>query len=167
MIARTSKLSRRTRVLVATALAALVVVGVLTVRAMTADGGSGVEVEPAPLADDPACVRIEKGYPDRLDGMERDDTDAAGAASWGDGSVVLRCGMKRPVPSADSCATVDGVDWLWRERESGEGRKVLLTFGREPGVQASVADEVPALDSVLIELSKLVKPVEQTEKCLS
>ncbi|MBU7598317.1 DUF3515 domain-containing protein [Streptomyces sp. P38-E01] len=165
-MARISKLSRRTRVLVAVALAALVVAGALTVRAVTADGGSGVDVEPAPLADDPACARIEKGYPDRLDGMERDATDAAGAASWGDGSVVLRCGMKRPIPSADSCATVDGVDWLWRERESGDGRKVLLTFGREPGVQATIADEVPALDSVLIEIGKLVEPIEQQRECL-
>ena len=167
MIARISALSRRARVLLAATLAVLIVAGALAVRAVTASDSQGVDVAAAPWANAPECARIAKDYPDRLEGMDRDSTDVAGVASWGEGKLILRCGMKRPLPSADSCATVDGVDWLWREREGGEGHKVLLTFGRTPGVEATLSDKLPALDAVLVELSRLVKPIEQKKKCLS
>lgn len=167
MIARISALSRRARVLFAATLAVLVVAGVLAVRAGSAADSGGIDVAAAPRADAPECARIAKDYPDRLEDMDRDDTDIAGVASWGDGKLVLRCGMEKPPPSTDSCATVDGVDWLWRERESGEGSKVLLTFGRTPGVEATLSDRLPAVDAVIVELSRLVKPIEQRKKCLS
>lgn len=167
MIARIARASSRTRLLLAAGLAALVIGGALVVYALTSSGSAGPDVEAAPKADAEECARLAGHYPEQLAGLERDSTDIEGVAAWGDGEVVVRCGMEPPRPSADSCATIDGVDWLWRENESGDGRKVLLTYGRVPGVEARISDQVEALDGVLVELSELVKPIEQRKKCLS
>ncbi|WP_326581005.1 DUF3515 domain-containing protein [Streptomyces sp. NBC_00481] len=121
----------------------------------------------APLADDPACARISEQYPDRLAGLDRADTSTKGAAVWGDGAVVARCGFPRLNATADACAEVDGVDWVWRTSKGGDGRELLVTYGREPSVEVQLVRGQAAADSVLVGLSSLVKPIKQTRECLS
>jgi hypothetical protein len=119
-----------------------------------------VRVEPAARADDPACARIA--------GHERDDTSTPGVAVWGDGTVVLRCGLEPPARTTDPCFGVNGVDWVFRESRSAEqGRKILITYGRNPAVEAFVSDRITEIDSVLVSLSDVVKPIERKDgKCI-
>ncbi|WP_052768412.1 DUF3515 family protein [Streptomyces humi] len=116
-----------------------------------------------PLASDPACTRLAARYPDRLGGATRDRVTFAGLAVWGRGAVELRCGVHPPGPTTDACVRVDGVDWVWRER-AGD-REYLVTFGRSPAVEISVADSVPHLDAVLPDLSRLVSPIGPAGSC--
>jgi hypothetical protein len=117
-----------------------------------------------PLARDPACARLADRYPDRLGGAARDRVTFEGLAVWGHGEVELRCGLNPPAPTTDACVSVDGVDWVWRE--TADGRKKLVTYGRSPAVEISVADSVTRLDAVLLDLSHLVAPIKNGAKCL-
>jgi hypothetical protein len=118
-----------------------------------------------PLAKDPACARIADGYPDRLGGAGRDPVTFEGLAVWGRGTVELRCGLRPPAPTTEPCVSVDGVDWVWRE-QAGD-RRYLVTYGRSPAVEVSIADSVTRLDAVLLDLSHLVAPIRAGAKCLA
>ncbi|MEU9447106.1 DUF3515 family protein [Streptomyces sp. NPDC048277] len=118
-----------------------------------------------PYAKDPACARLADRYPDRLDGDTRDLVSFQGLAVWGHGEVELRCGVTPPAPTTDACVSVDGVDWVWRET-AANGRRTLVTYGRSPAVEVSVADSVSHLDAVLLDLSHLVAPIKKGAKCL-
>ncbi|MFF5143883.1 DUF3515 family protein [Streptomyces sp. NPDC013157] len=119
-----------------------------------------------PFAQDPACARLADRYPDRLGGTTRDRVTFEGLAVWGHGSVELRCGVNPPGPTTDACVSVDGVDWVWRETAGG-GRKKLVTYGRSPAVEVSVAGSVAGLDAVLVDVSHLVAPIREGDKCLA
>ncbi|MEU9382811.1 DUF3515 family protein [Streptomyces sp. NPDC048279] len=117
-----------------------------------------------PLAKDPACARIAGRYPARLGEAARDPVTFEGLAVWGQGAVELRCGVTPPGPTTDACVSVDGVDWVWRER-AGD-REYLVTYGRSPAVEVSVATSVTRLDGVLLDLSHLVAPLAPNAECL-
>ncbi|MDX3224693.1 DUF3515 domain-containing protein [Streptomyces sp. ME19-01-6] len=158
------RLSRKGRIAVGVAAAGLVVAGVVVVRVVSSPAFG---VEAAPRGDAPECGRIAKEFPSRLDGRERADGGAAGVAVWGDRAVVLRCGMSPPLPTADPCVEVNGVDWVVEEAKSRDGEKVVITYGRDPAVEVSISDRVAGIDGVLVELSKVVKPIRQQRECLS
>ncbi|MFK0154874.1 DUF3515 family protein [Streptomyces sp. NPDC090499] len=119
-----------------------------------------------PFARDPACARLADRYPHRLGGVARDRVTFEGLAVWGHGAVELRCGVNPPGPTTDACVSVDGVDWVWRET-AGDGRKKLVTYGRSPAVEVSVAGSVAGLDGVLVDLSHLMAPLREGAKCLA
>jgi hypothetical protein len=123
-------------------------------------------VEQAPRADAPACARIARHYPATLDGHKLAGTDTPGVAVWGDKSVVLRCGLEPPAPTTDLCVTVDGVDWVYRQAESRDGHKVIVTYGRDPAVEVTLAAQDTAVDGALVELSRIVRPVRQSNHCI-
>lgn len=154
---------RRTRIAVVTALAlaltTAVTVHLLSTPTFTFAAG--------PLAGDPACTRVGERYPDRLAGLERSDTTTKGAAVWGDGAVVARCGFPRLRATADACAQVDGVDWAWRTSRDDDGREVLVTYGREPSVEVQLTVGEAAPDAVLVGLSPVVKHLAQHHACLA
>jgi hypothetical protein len=120
----------------------------------------------APLADDPACVRISEHFPARLAGLDRSETSTKSAAVWGDGAVVARCGFAHEATD-DACAQVKGVDWAWRTKRDNNGQEVLFTYGREPSVEVQVTVGKAAPDSVLVGLSSVVKPLKQNTRCLA
>ncbi|MFG2141031.1 DUF3515 family protein [Streptomyces sp. NPDC048650] len=158
------RLSRRSGVAIgAAAVAGIVIAGVVVVRAVNSPM-SGVEAAARGGASE--CTRIAKDAPGRLHGQERADTGLPGVVAWGDGAVVLRCGLKAPRPTADACVNVDGVDWVLREAESQGGRKLLITYGRHPAVEATISDSGSGTDVSLVALSKLVKPIRQHEHCV-
>lgn len=121
-------------------------------------------VRAAPRADAPACGRLD--YPDRLGGQRRKDVSTAGVGVWGDGAVVLRCGLTPPAPTVDACVDIDDVDWVWRDAGSRGGSKVLVTYGRDPAVEVEISSRVDAVDAVLVEMGRLVKPIAQKSKSL-
>ncbi|MGW1373779.1 DUF3515 family protein [Streptomyces sp. NPDC002446] len=157
------RLSGRSRVVAGVAVAGAVVAGAVVVREMNSPAFG---VEAAPSGGGPECTRIANGYPDRLNGQERDRVDLPGVAVWGSGAVVLRCGLTPPRPTTDTCVSVDEVDWVLREARSRDGRKLLITYGRHPAVEAAISDQAPELDALLVELSRIVKPLRQHEHCI-
>ncbi|MEU6192824.1 DUF3515 family protein [Streptomyces sp. NPDC047061] len=118
-----------------------------------------------PFAKDPGCGRLADRYPDRLGGAVRDRVSYAGLAAWGHGTVELRCGVNPPAPTTDACVSVDGVDWVWR-KTAADGRRKLVTYGRSPAVEVSVAGSVTGIDAVLVDLSHLVAPIRGGAECL-
>ncbi|MFJ2818246.1 DUF3515 family protein [Streptomyces sp. NPDC087294] len=123
-------------------------------------------VAQAPRADALACARIAKGYPATLGGHRLAGTDVPGVAVWGDKAVVLRCGLQPPAPTTDLCVTVNSVDWVYRQSESRDGRKVIITYGRDPAVEVTFNAQDTAVDSALVELSRIVRPIHQSNHCI-
>ncbi|WP_405870362.1 DUF3515 family protein [Streptomyces sp. NBC_00005] len=155
--------ARRVRVAVALGGAGLVVGGVLVVREVNAPVGG---VEAAADGGTPQCARITRAYPDGLGGQRRDDAALPGVGVWGGGTVTARCGVEPPAATTDPCVSVDGVDWVWRPAKPGDGRKVLVTYGRDPAVEVVISDRVAGTDDVLVEMSRAVSPVAQHAKCI-
>ncbi|MFE2290748.1 DUF3515 family protein [Streptomyces sp. NPDC059452] len=149
--------------------AVVLVAGALTAGVLVSCGtdSPGDGVTSAPHAGNAACEKIADRYPDRLGGQELTFSDRPGVAVWGSNAIVLRCGVELPAPTTDPCANVDGVNWVFREDSSEDGAKTVVTYGRDPAVEAVISDEVVAVDDVLVELSTLVKPVKTYTQCLN
>ncbi|MET9535342.1 DUF3515 family protein [Streptomyces sp. NPDC006649] len=145
-----------------TAVGALVV-GVLAVRQWNSPG---YDIAAAPGGQSSACKQTAHRYPNRLAGQALTFTGRPGVAVWGDEAVVLRCGLKPPAPSVDACVNVNGVDWVFREGQTAGGKKVIVTYGRNPAVEAVISGHVTATDGVLVGLSALVKPIKKYTKCI-
>ncbi|MEU3333971.1 DUF3515 family protein [Streptomyces sp. NPDC006668] len=140
----------------------LVLGGVLVVHEVRA---SGHGLHAAARGDSAACRRVVDGYPSGLAGLERADVGVPGAAVWGDGAVTARCGLEPPAATIDACVNVDDVDWVWRPK-AHDGRKVLVTYGRDPAVEIEISDRVTAVDDVLVELSGAVRPLAPHARCI-
>ncbi|MER6028580.1 DUF3515 family protein [Streptomyces sp. NPDC001851] len=156
--------ARRRGAAAALAAGGLVLGGVLVARELASPVFG---MRQGPLAKDPACARIAAHYPDRLDGDRRDPFTYEGLAAWGHGKVRLRCGLVPPAPAKDPCVAVNGVDWVLREAAAGDGRDLLVTYGRRPAVEVTLSASVRRTDTVLMELSRLVAPVHQSDHCLA
>ncbi|MDQ0725634.1 DUF3515 domain-containing protein [Microbacterium sp. W4I20] len=111
-------------------------VGAVTLAAALAGCSTTVHLEPADDANDPGCAAVSARLPETVGGFDRVWTDAQATAAWGDPTIVLRCGVEPPAPSALVCTTLGGVDWLVLEQE--EERQRLVTYGREPAVEVNI-----------------------------
>ncbi len=112
-----------------------VLAGAVSLAAMLAGCSTTVHLEPAADANNPACANVSVLLPETVGGFDRVWTDAQATGAWGDPTVVLRCGVEPPAPSALVCTTLGGVDWLVLEQE--EERQRLVTFGRYPAVEVT------------------------------
>jgi hypothetical protein len=110
---------------IALALAVALVVGVLIAAALVRDqplDPLGLAVVPAPSANSTDCARLLGALPENLDGgdtgaLQRRNLAApapAGAASWGEPPVVLRCGLDRPaeLTATSRLLDVSGVQFV-------------------------------------------------------
>ena len=113
-----------------------VLAGAVSLAAMLAGCSTTVHLEPAADANNPACANVSVLLPETVGGFDRVWTDAQATGAWGDPTVVLRCGVEPPAPSALVCTTLGGVDWLVLEQE--EERQRLVTFGRDPAVEVTI-----------------------------
>ncbi|WP_432037425.1 DUF3515 domain-containing protein [Streptomyces cucumeris] len=156
--------TRRQWLAIGTTGAVLALAAVFVVREVTSSA-SGIEA--AEHADSRACAGLADGYPDTVAGKDRDRVDVPGAASWGDGAVVWRCGLTPIPPTVDPCVTVNGVDWVLREAESTGGRKSLITYGRTPAVEVTIRDDTTAIDAALVDISRMATPLRKYTKCIS
>ncbi|GAA3821862.1 hypothetical protein GCM10022403_064260 [Streptomyces coacervatus] len=137
----------------------------LTAYVLTApDADAGIT--PARASGAPHCHRIADSAPASLGGFSRRDSSLPGVAVWGDRDIILRCGVTPPGLTGNPCFAVDGVDWVYDEAQSTHGRKVVVTYGRNPATQV-VFDSPGQTDAALIDLSRLVAPVRQTTRCLA
>ncbi len=108
----------------------------LAVASALSSCATTVHVEPAADANDPACADVSVLLPDAVAGLDRVWTDAQATGAWGDPTVVLRCGVEPPAPSALVCTTLGGVDWLVLDQE--ETRQRLVTYGRDPAIEVNI-----------------------------
>ncbi len=113
-----------------------VLAGAVALAAMLTGCSTTVHLEPAADANNPACANVSVLLPDAVGDLDRLWTDAQATGAWGDPTVVLRCGVEPPAPSALVCTTLGGVDWLVLEQE--EERQRLVTFGRDPAIEVSI-----------------------------
>lgn len=123
-----------------------------------------VNLEAAPLANDPACAEVSVRLPDLIDTQEKRVTNAQATAAWGQPSVViLRCGLEPIDVSTLSCVTATGVDWLVDDSESPSYR--FITFGRSPATEVIVDSTAIAGVTALDALSSAIKNIEATKTC--
>ncbi|KWT60129.1 hypothetical protein ADL21_20130 [Streptomyces albus subsp. albus] len=87
-------------------------------------------------------------------------------AVWGDGAVVLRCGTTPPKQTTDPCVNVNGVDWVLREGASDSGERVLITYGRDPAIEVTVAEASASAGDGLVDLGPAVEEIPQTAHCV-
>lgn len=113
-----------------------VLAGAAALSAVLAGCTTTVHLEPAADANNPACANVSVLLPESVGGLDRVFTDAQATGAWGDPTVVLRCGVEPPAPSALVCTTIGGVDWLVLDQE--EERQRLVTFGRDPAVEVTI-----------------------------
>ncbi|WP_327302372.1 DUF3515 family protein [Streptomyces sp. NBC_01298] len=124
-------------------------------------------VEPGPFAADPQCRRVLARLPDELLGEERDSVEGAGAASWGGGAIVLRCGVEPLAPTVNTCMNVNGTDWVLDEERAGRaGPRVLTTYGRIPAVEVAFTESDQLAGDALAVVDKAVRDLPQQSKCI-
>jgi hypothetical protein len=126
--------------------------------------GSDGAAKPGPEARTAACTALLQRLPDRVLNRPRTDMTVAGAASWGDPAIVLRCGVPPTGPTTDPCSEVNGVDWTFSET-----KKVFrfVTFGRTPAVEVTLPTSIDRTTApgALVDLAAAVKPLPKTAGC--
>ncbi|MFP8903997.1 DUF3515 family protein [Streptomyces atacamensis] len=128
----------------------------------------GLSVRSGPFSGDPLCADVVSGAPGEVLSWQRDGATGAGTASWGEASVVLRCGVEPMPPTPDLCMNVSGVDWVLDEdRLEADGVQVLTTYGRTPAVEVTIRDAPGHAGDVLVDMNRPVRAIPRKSKCLS
>ncbi|MFF8591152.1 DUF3515 domain-containing protein [Streptomyces sp. NPDC015220] len=122
-------------------------------------------VSAAPGGDSAACSGLVGKAPKKLGGHDRNDSDQKGTAVWGDGDVVLRCGNISNVPESAPCTSVKGVDWVVNEKQTHDGVKTVLSYGRSPAAEVTVSERVKDKDAVIGEVSGIVSELAKRKTC--
>ncbi|MFF1923380.1 DUF3515 domain-containing protein [Streptomyces sp. NPDC058221] len=83
---------------------------------------------PTPSSEAAAyCRALHKELPSTVAGQKRSDPGPGSdlTAGWGDGAIVLRCGVPRPAKMDDAqskAIDANGVKWMLEEQEDGGPR---------------------------------------------
>ncbi|MFD4034062.1 DUF3515 domain-containing protein [Streptomyces sp. NPDC058637] len=151
----TRRRSRRSALLVPSA--------ALAVLAAAGCAGQPSVAVPTPSPEAAAyCGELHKALPKTVVGLERSDPgpDSVLTAGWGDGAIVLRCGVPRPAKMDDAQSEgvdADGVNWLL-EQPDDAGPRFTTTY-RKAYVEVTLGVEY-AHD--ITPLSAFAVPVEET-----
>lgn len=128
-----------------------------------------VALDPAENAADPACAAETvalSGFTD-VAGLAPRETNAQATAAWGDpASVVLRCGVESPAPTAtEPCVLVGSVYWL----RDGSKAPVytFTTYGRTPATAVTIDQDVVAPGTVLYAIEPAIAVTKGTRQCTS
>jgi hypothetical protein len=146
---------------------ATLAVGGLIVGLLAGCGSDSVQ--PGPDAATPACTALIARLPHQVLNRTRTKLAVAGAASWGDPAIVLRCGVPATGPTTDPCTEVDGLDWTFSEPvENGVHTLRFLSYGRSPAIEVRVPASIgrQAAPGALVDLTDAVRPIPTTTKCI-
>ncbi|WP_228989949.1 DUF3515 domain-containing protein [Streptomyces sp. DH8] len=119
---------------------------------------------PTPSAEAAAyCEALHEELPGTVLDQERSDPspDSALTAGWGDGAIVLRCGVPRPAKMDDPQAQgveADGVRWMLEEPE-GSGPRFTTTYRKayvEVTLSSAYAHDITPLAAFAGPVSKTV-----------
>ncbi|MEU6622223.1 DUF3515 domain-containing protein [Streptomyces litmocidini] len=129
------------------------------------DAAASVVVPSPPAKEAALCQALAKELPDTVAGLARSDPEPGSelTAGWGDGAIVLRCGVPRPEKMSDPKAqgvSANGVRWMLERRE-GAGPRFTSVY-RRTYVEVTL-DERYAHDAG--PLTDLAGPVERTVPC--
>ncbi|MCX4532373.1 DUF3515 domain-containing protein [Streptomyces sp. NPDC002596] len=106
---------------------------VLAAAGCSTTGSPASITVPTPVPEVAAyCGALHKELPETVAGQNRDDSGPRSVltASWGDGAIVLRCGVDRPAKMDDPMAKgtdADGVNWLLEQPEDA-GPRFTTTY---------------------------------------
>ncbi|MDA2988586.1 MAG: hypothetical protein O2815_05845 [Actinomycetota bacterium] len=95
------------------------------------------------------CEPVLSASPIRLLGeLQRETTPRnAAAIAWGDPPIVLACGIDHEVPADAQVITIEGIDWVAEETDTGT---VFTTLSLVPTIQLRVpANYRPEVDAVV------------------
>jgi hypothetical protein len=98
-------------------------------------GGSSSGVTAAEGAGTPACAKALAAAPATVAELARTPVSVAGALSWGEPPVVLRCGLPAQPPTTKRCLGIDAIDWVVDEESDPI---VFVSYGRDPAVELRV-----------------------------
>jgi len=126
-----------------------------------------VALRPADDATNAACADVITRLPETVAGLGARETNAQGTAAWGSpASVILRCGVAVPDPTASlACVTVDEVDWL--RDPAKDPSFVFTTYGRDPAVEVIVDSTAVSGASALTDLSGAIGIIPAVRRCVS
>ncbi len=123
-----------------------------------------VSITAADDANNPACAPMMVALPDSLADAKRRTTTSQATAAWGEPSlVVLRCGVPVPGPTTDKCVSVNGVDWVLRQKEE---TWTITTYGRNPATELVLKENTIPSDTVLTQISAAAAKIPATRSCV-
>ncbi|GAA2518069.1 DUF3515 domain-containing protein [Streptomyces gobitricini] len=124
------------------------------------DAQASVTVPGPPSEEAALCGALYKELPETVAGLGRSDPEPRSdlTAGWGDGAIVLRCGVPRPPAMSDAeslGAEVGGVEWLTELRE-GDGPRFTSTY-RKTYVEVSLDERFAHDATPLMDIAPAVK----------
>lgn len=123
-----------------------------------------VNLEAAPLANEPACAEVSVRYPNQISELEQRFTNAQATTAYGEPAAILvRCGLEPVYASALPCVTASEIDWLVDESQAPSFR--FISFGRSPAIEVVVDSESASGVSALDALSQAVSQIPATKFC--
>jgi hypothetical protein len=151
------------KILKSTANMRFVVAAVLLAASLTGCSAT-VNLESAPLANNPACAEITVRLPDQIGDQAKRVTNAQATGAWGEpASVILRCGLEPATISSLTCVTASDVDWLVDDSQAPSYR--FITFGRSPATEVIVDSKLVAGVTALDTLAEAVQNIPATKSC--
>lgn len=123
-----------------------------------------VNLDAAPLANDPACAEVSVRYPSEIGDLSQRYTNAQATSAWGEpAAVIARCGLEAVEVSQLSCVTAGGVDWLVDDSKAPSYR--FISFARNPAVEVIVDSEKASGVGALEALANAVSKIPASKIC--
>ena len=123
-----------------------------------------VNLEPAELANDPACAEVSVRYPSEIGELSQRYTNAQATSAWGEPTAIIaRCGLEPVEVSELSCVSAGGVDWLVDDSQAPNYR--FISFARNPAVEVIVDANKASGVSALEALANAVSKIPATKVC--
>ncbi|MFH8726740.1 DUF3515 domain-containing protein [Streptomyces termitum] len=147
------------------------VVLLLAVTGCSSGAGAPVPVPDPPAAEAALCRALARELPDTVAGQERSDPspDSELTAGWGDGAIVLRCGVPRPEKMSDPQSQgidANGVNWML-ERPEGSGPRFTSVYRKtyvEVSLDARYANDAGPLVDLAAPVARAI-PCALSEEC--
>ncbi|MFF2773637.1 DUF3515 domain-containing protein [Streptomyces sp. NPDC058052] len=137
----------------------------LAVTGCSAGAQASAPVPTPPAAEAALCRALAQELPDTVAGQERSDPspDSELTAGWGDGAIVLRCGVPRPEKMSDPQAegiSAEGVRWMLEQPADGGPR--FTSVYRKTYVEVTLGEPYAHDIGPLVDLAA---PVERAVPC--